>query len=118
MSESTRRVALPLLQAGQAQKEIDHNEALALIDGALHPLVGSLGGNDPPVGPASGAAWIVGSAPTGAWTGKAHMVALWTSGVWRFLAARVGMSVWNVARGGRRGGTKLLGSTAKSAPTS
>ncbi|MGL4312420.1 MAG: DUF2793 domain-containing protein, partial [Sphingomonas sp.] len=35
MAETTSRLALPLLAAGQAQKEMFHNEALALIDLAL-----------------------------------------------------------------------------------
>ena len=97
MSETTPRFALPLLQPGQAQKEIDHNEALALIDGALHPLAETIGDDAPPVAPAVGQAWVVGPAPTGDWTGHGHALALWTGGGWRFVAPSVGMAVWVAA---------------------
>jgi len=99
MSETTPRFALPLLQAGQAQKEIDHNEALVLIDGGLHPLVQTAGDDTPPGSPSPGAAWIVGPAPTGGWSGAAHALALWTGGGWRFLPPTLGMTVWNAATG-------------------
>ena len=99
MSETTPRFALPLLQAGQAQKEIDHNEALVLIDGGLHPLVQTAGDDTPPGSPSPGAAWIVGPAPTGGWSGAAHALALWTGGGWRFLPPTLGMTVWNAAAG-------------------
>lgn len=97
MSETTARFALPLLQAGQAQKEIDHNEAIALIDGVLHPLVQSIGSAEPPASPAVGQAWAIGTAPAGGWAGKAGMLALRTSGGWRFVVPPIGMTVWNAA---------------------
>ncbi len=99
MSEITARFALPLLQAGQAQKEIDHNEALTRIDAALHPLVRDAGIETPPASPAEGEAWLLGAAPTGDWAGRALTLAVFTGGGWRFVAPGVGMSVWSIAAG-------------------
>ena len=92
MANDTARLALPLLQAGQAQKEMTHNEALTQIDMLVHPLVESAGVEMPPASPARGQSWIVGAAPTGAWTGQAHAIAGWTDGGWRFVAPVEGMA--------------------------
>ena len=98
MSE-TARWALPLLAAGQAQKEMGHNEALAAVDLLLSPSVMAVGLNTPPVAPTPGQGWIVGTAPTGAWSGKARALAGWTAGGWRFAAPCEGMTAWNTADG-------------------
>ena len=95
----TPRLALPLLQPGQAQKETTHNEALVLLDLAVQASVLAVGTNVPPVAPAAGQAWIVGAAPTGGWLGQPGTIAGWTSGGWRFLVPREGMAVWSVADG-------------------
>ena len=92
--ETSARTGLPLLQPGQAQKEMVHNEALALIDLLLQPSVVTVGLNVPPAAPAPGACWIVGAAPTGDWGGHAQALAGWTPGGWRFAAPRAGMTVW------------------------
>jgi hypothetical protein len=91
---STARFGLPLLMAGQAQKEITHNEALTLVDALLQPCAESAGTNAPPDDPAAGQMWIVGGAPAGAWAGCADMLAIWTDGGWRFIAPRDGTSVY------------------------
>ncbi len=97
--ETTARLALPLLHAGQAQKELDHNEALALLDIAVQPAVEGIGLDVPPEDPAIGSCWVVGSDPVGAWAGHADALAGWTAGGWRFVAPREGMSAWRAADG-------------------
>jgi hypothetical protein len=97
MAETTSRFALPLLQSGQAQKEVYHNEALAQIDLALHANVMDISVDAPPAGPAMGDCWIVGANPTGAWAGQAGAIAGWTSGGWRFVAPHEGMQVWCIS---------------------
>lgn len=92
-SLTTARLTLPLLVAGQAQKEITHNEALALIDALLFPVAESAGQNSPPVAPVPGQCWLVGAAPTGQWTGHAHALALWTNAGWRFAMLSQGSRV-------------------------
>ena len=92
--DTTARLALPLLQSGQAQKEMTHNEALARLDLAVQPRVATIGLNDPPASPAAGDCWIVGAAPTGDWSGMAGALAGWTDDGWRFVAALDGMVIW------------------------
>lgn len=91
------RLGLPLLQVGQAQKEVSHNEALTLLDFAVQPVVEAVGLGAPPASPDLGACWVVGPAPTGAWTGSGNAIAGWTSAGWRFIAAREGMMAWSRA---------------------
>ena len=91
----TTRLGLPLLEAGQAQKEIWHNEALALIDLAVQAEVMGIGLDAPPAAPVAGACWIVGSNPTGAWQRQAGALAGWTEGGWRFVPPREGMAAWH-----------------------
>lgn len=91
----TPRFSMPLLHAGQAQKEVDHNEAIALIDLALHATVIAAGRNVPPEDPAAGQCWIVGVAPVGQWAGRAGSIAGWSAGGWRFVAPRAGMAAWD-----------------------
>lgn len=90
----TPRFALPLLQPGQAQKEMYHNEALIRLDLAAQTAVIGFGENIPPSAPEPGQAWITGAAPTGEWAGQAHAVAGWTAAGWRFLTPFEGMRVW------------------------
>lgn len=91
---ATSRLALPLLAAGQAQKEMSHNEALARLDLAVQGAAIAAGVNIPPEAPLPGQCWIVGDAPEGDWLGHADAVAGWTAGGWRFLAPFEGMRLW------------------------
>lgn len=97
----TARYALPLLATAQAQKEMTHNEALALIDALLHAAVEAGPVDDPPAVPGPGQCWLVGSAPTGAWAGRANALAVHTDGGWRFTAPSAGMRVLRIGDGAR-----------------
>lgn len=92
------RFDLPYLLPGQAQKEVFHNEALTVLDCALHACVQDVLA-DPPDDPELGQAWIVAAGPAGTWAGRASQLAGWTEGGWRFVAATPGMIVWNKAAG-------------------
>ena len=91
------RLALPFIESGQAQKEVAHNEALALLDIAVQAGVQAAGVDQPPADPEAGACWIVGPAPVGAWEGQAGCIAGWTGGGWRFVVPREGTQAWNRA---------------------
>jgi hypothetical protein len=98
MSEEwSARLGLPLLQPGQAQKEMDHNEALALLDIAVQPAAIAIGVSSPPTAPQEGQCWIVGDDATGAWAGREGAIAGWTAGGWRFIAPRDGVTAWSIA---------------------
>lgn len=92
-NETSDRFALPLLAAGQAQKEMTHNEALAMIDMLLHPRAESRALTAPPGTVAAGQCWIVAEGGTGEWSGRDDHLAAYTSGGWRFVAPRAGMRV-------------------------
>ena len=94
MTDATSRLGLPFIQPGQAQKELFHNEALALLDGAMHPAAETRGDNVPPATPEAGQCWITGASPTGDWAGNAEKLAIWTSGGWRFVDSVEGMQIW------------------------
>ncbi|MDP3676240.1 MAG: DUF2793 domain-containing protein [Novosphingobium sp.] len=98
---TTPRLALPLLFAGQSQKEFTVNEALLRTDLVLHCTVeGEVA--VPPANPLAGQAWLVGANPTGAFAGHAAAIAGFTSGGWRFVAARTGLRVYDKSSPGFR----------------
>ncbi|QJR01488.1 DUF2793 domain-containing protein [Sphingobium yanoikuyae] len=99
MNETSDRWALPLLHAGQAQKEIMHNEALARIDMLLHGVAESADLAVPPTAPVAGQCWIVAAGASGAWAGRQEHVAGWTEGGWRFVAPRAGLRLAVTDRG-------------------
>lgn len=91
---ATPRLALPLLQPGQAQKEMFHNAALALLDISVQPAAVAAGSNAPPTDPEVGDCWILGAEPTGDWAGQGRKIAGWTSSGWHFVSPREGAQLW------------------------
>jgi len=89
----TDRLRLPLLAAGQAQKEITHNEALSLLDVIAQAAVESMSLAIPPAAPEPGQCWIVAAGATGAWAGQTGAIACWTAAGWLFLAPGAGWRV-------------------------
>jgi hypothetical protein len=99
MTETSPRFLLPFILPGQAQKEAYHNEALTLIDAALHAQVETGPVDDLPDEPEPGQCWIVGAGASGAWAGKANALACWTASGWRFISRRTGMLAWTIDPG-------------------
>ena len=94
---TTPRLALPLLQPGQAQKELFHNESLIRLDIAVQGTALAAGANVPPGDPADGDCWILGDSPEGAWAGNAGQIAGWTPAGWRFVKPCEGTRLWIAA---------------------
>lgn len=97
---ATPRHSFPMLAAGQAQKELFVNEALARIDTLLHPAVEGEA-SDPPVDPEAGKCWLVAGNATGEWIGQDGRIAGWDGTQWTFCAPQEGMLVFDLSSGKR-----------------
>ena len=67
----------------------------ALVAGAVEGLPLAA----PPASPAIGNCYIVAGSPTGAWAGHAQQLAAYSSGGWRFIVPRDGLSLYVVSSG-------------------
>ena len=94
MSEATTNFGLPLIQTGQAQKDVTHNEALSRIDRLLGSRVESRTTSVPPTAPAIGAAWIIPASASGSWAGHENTFAEWDGSAWQFINASPGFICW------------------------
>lgn len=92
MSASTR-LGFPLIASGQSQKEVTHNEALQLIDMLVAACVEDVPSSVPPSTPEIGHCYLIAPAAEGSWTGRSGCLACYTSGGWRFVPPREGMTV-------------------------
>ncbi len=90
----TPRLALPLLQAAQAQKHVTVNEAMVRLDGLTQLDLLSASSLSPPSVAADGDCYAIPDGSTGAWTGREGKVAIYTNGGWVFVAPRVGWRAW------------------------
>jgi hypothetical protein len=90
----TERFNLPLLFAGQAEKEGFVNEALVRIDALLHGAIESEQAA-PPATPLDGQCWLVATGASGAWAGKSGQIAARQGGQWLFFAPVDGLRLLN-----------------------
>jgi hypothetical protein len=91
---TTPRHGLPLLFAGQAQKEFFVNAAFGQCDALLHPSVEGEA-VAPPLEPAEGDCWLVGPGATGEFEGKSGYLAFRQAGEWCFAAPLDGMRLFD-----------------------
>ncbi len=95
---NTPRLAMPYLVAGQAQKEITHNDALNDVDALAQISVINRTTAAPPVSPLEGDSYIIASGATGTWAGNTNAVATYYSG-WRMKPAKAGWVAYVQAEG-------------------
>ena len=88
---SSTRFALPMLQPGQTQKEVAHNEALIQMEMAIQPVVDGPPLATPPSSPSDGDMRIVAGSATGPFAGRDGYIGQFTEGGWRFLEPFEGM---------------------------
>ena len=93
MSE-TPLLGLPIMEASQAQKHVTHNEALLLLDAAIHLSVVSRILALPPPAPTEGVRYLVAASPSGVWSGQAGKLAVYQASGWLFSSPRKGWRVW------------------------
>ncbi|WP_439547274.1 DUF2793 domain-containing protein [Sandarakinorhabdus sp.] len=86
----TPRLALPLLAAGQSQKDVTHNDALLAIDRLVTLAVESRGVTAPPVSPNTGAVWIVPADGAADWEQAAGTLMHWLGNGWLAQTPRSG----------------------------
>ncbi|MEP2103204.1 MAG: DUF2793 domain-containing protein [Parasphingorhabdus sp.] len=89
----TPRFSLPLLAAGQAHKELFHNDALLLLDFLIHPVVQAVADDPQDLSPAAGQCWLIGPAAVAEWSGKDNQIAGWSDGGWHFIKPQETMKI-------------------------
>ena len=92
------RFGLPLLFAGQSQKETFVNEAHALADAILHCAIEGESASPPPA-PVDGENWLVAASATGAWAGQDGNIACRQGGNWLFIVPRDGLRILDRSTG-------------------
>lgn len=79
--------------AGQAHKELFHNEAITLVDFLINPVVQATTDDPGSLVPENGECWLVASGATGDWAGNDNNIAAWTENGWQFISPVEGMRV-------------------------
>jgi hypothetical protein len=97
-NSTTPRHELPMLFAGQSQKEATVNGVCAIADVLLHPAVEGEAGT-PPDAPAEGQCWLVGTGASGAFEGRDGCLAGFQAGSWIFAPPIDGMRVFDRSTG-------------------
>jgi Protein of unknown function (DUF2793) len=87
-------LAMPYLEAAQAQKHVTHNEALRVLDAVVMLAVLDRDLASPPGSPADGDRYLVASGAGAAWSGQDGKIAAWQDGAWRFCAPHDGWRLW------------------------
>jgi hypothetical protein len=93
MANSTL-LALPFIEAAQAQKHVTHNAALLRLDAVVMLSVLDRDLATPPGAPAEGARYLVAASALGAWAGHDGKIAAWQDGAWAFYTAGEGWTCW------------------------
>lgn len=78
----TPRLALPLIVAGQSQKDVTHNEAVLALDRLVGLAVVSRSLTVPPAVPATGSCYIVPAGSAAAWGQPAGSLMHWEGTAW------------------------------------
>lgn len=95
---TTPAFSLPLLMAGQAQKEFFVNQALSILDAVqLRIILASQPA--PPTIPGEGDCYRVTSPAVQAWAGCENHIAIFIGGDWHFIGPQAGMQVFDQASG-------------------
>lgn len=92
-------LALPYLEAAQAQKHVTMNDALRRLDAVVQLAVEARTLTAPPPSPQEGDRYLVAGGATGAWEGHDLEVAAYADGAWVFFVPRPGWITFVQAEG-------------------
>lgn len=84
--------AIPFVPENTIDPAAGLNLSINTIDALLQVLVQTVGANTPPVSPANGTRYIVGTSPTGTWAGQANKLARYLDSAWQFFDARYALN--------------------------
>lgn len=93
MSDTTH-LAMPYIEAAQAQKHVTHNEALLILDAIVMLSVQDRDLTTPPATPADGDRYLIAASATGDWSGNDGNIAAWMDGAWTFHTPKEGWLLW------------------------
>jgi hypothetical protein len=96
---SSPHLALPYLDAAQAQKHVTHNDALRMLDAIVQLSVAARNVTSVPAAAAEGGRWLVGSGATGVFADNTNNVAAFQDGLWRFFAPQKGWHAYVESEG-------------------
>lgn len=95
---TTSNFDLPLLFAGQAQKEFFVNQSLSLVDAIIgRSVIASI--NVPPPSPTEGESYRITAPAEGDWTSHEDDIAILIGSSWNFVRAKEGMTLFDRAAG-------------------
>lgn len=94
-ASATPRLNLPFLQAGQALKNITHNEALQRIDSGLYLSCSDMAANALPDDPTSGFTVIISKAAEHALVDRIDQIAVFVNGDWVWFTPKPGWAIWD-----------------------
>ena len=94
-TSSTPRLDLPFLQAGQALKNITHNEALQRLDSGFYLSCSDMAADQLPSAPDIGTAVIISPTPIAAVADRIGQIAVFTPSGWVWFSPQSGWTLWN-----------------------
>ena len=96
MTETTTpRLSLPFLQAGQALKNITHNEALQRLDTGLYLSCSNMAADNLPADPVEGHAYVISQTPDGSLMDRIGHIGVYVSSRWAWFIPKSGWVLWD-----------------------
>lgn len=92
---TTPRLDLPFLQAGQALKNITHNEALQRLDSGLYLSCSNMAADALPSDPVSGVVIIISETPDTTLLSRIGQIAVFLTESWVWFLPKSGWTIWD-----------------------
>ena len=94
---ATSRLGLPFLQAGQALKNITHNEALQRLDAGLYLSCSDMAATSLPSDPPEGLVILISQTPDTGLLERIGQIAVFSAQRWTWFTPKSGWSLWDMA---------------------